>query len=124
LEIYGKGKQLMSVAKCIGWWEQNGLGRQAMEGLTIEFSEGSIRGGGVDVVGQFTISGAMELGGGVRIVKQYTGRHHVVYIGNYDGEGTLSGTWLIDRLAGLWSIKLLHASSGDIEFEEVSPWKD
>ncbi len=95
-----------------------------MEDLTIEFFNGAIRGGGVDVVGQFTISGSMEFGGGVRIVKQYTGRHHVVYIGNYDGEGTLSGTWLIDRLAGSWSIKLLHAISGDVEFEEISPRKN
>ena len=114
----------MSVAKCIGWWEQNGLGRQAMEALTIEFADGTIRGGGVDLVGPFTMSGAMELGGNVRIVKQYTGRHHVVYIGNYDGEGTFSGTWLIDRLAGSWSIKLLQPTSGDIEFEEVVPWKE
>ncbi len=114
----------MSVAKCVGWWEQNGMGRQAMAGLTVEFCEGVIRGSGLDVVGQFTMSGAMELGGSVRIIKQYIGRHHVVYIGNYDGEGTLSGTWLIDRLAGSWSIKLLYDNVGETAFEEVLPRED
>ncbi len=111
----------MSFAKCIGWWEQNGMGRQAMADLVVQFSGGKIFGSGLDVVGQFTMAGAMEPGGSVRIVKQYTGRHHVVYIGNYDGEGTLFGTWLIDRLSGSWSIKLVQASDNDIEFEEVQP---
>ena len=81
-----------------------------MEDLVIEFSSGRMRGSGRDMVGDFQMYGTMEPGGRVRIVKQYTGRHQVIYIGNYDGEGTLFGTWLIETLAGSWSIKLLRAA--------------
>jgi hypothetical protein len=81
-----------------------------MEDLVIEFSSGQLRGSGRDVVGEFRMYGAMEPGGRVRIVKQYIGRHQVVYVGNYDGEGTLFGTWLIEMQAGSWSIKLLRAA--------------
>ena len=101
----------MSAANCIGWWEQNGLGRQPMEDLVIEFSSGLIRGSGRDVVGDFQMYGTMENNGRVKIVKQYTGRHQVVYLGNYDGEGTMFGTWLIEMLNGSWSIKLLRAAA-------------
>ena len=101
----------MSAANCIGWWEQNGLGRQPMEDLVIEFSSGLIRGSGRDLVGDFQMYGTMEANGRVKIVKQYTGRHQVVYLGNYDGEGTMFGTWLIEMLNGSWSIKLLHAAA-------------
>ena len=81
-----------------------------MEDLVIEFSAGLIRGSGRDVVGDFQMYGTMEPNGRVKIVKQYTGRHQVVYIGNYDGEGTMFGTWLIEMLQGSWSIKLLRAA--------------
>ncbi len=73
-------------------------------------------------MGSFTLSGFMEQNGRVRIKKQYTGQHHVMYIGDYDGEGTLFGTWLIDSLAGKWSIKLLHdVERRENEFEEIQP---
>jgi hypothetical protein len=81
-----------------------------MEDLVIEFSSGLIRGSGRDIVGAFQMNGTMEKNGRVRIVKQYIGRHQVVYIGEYDGEGTLFGTWLIEILSGSWSIKLQLAA--------------
>ncbi|MDX1929598.1 MAG: hypothetical protein SFV81_23930 [Pirellulaceae bacterium] len=99
----------MNAANCIGWWEQNGLGRQPMEDLVIEFSTGLIRGSGRDVVGEFEMYGTMDQDGRVKIVKQYVGRHQVVYVGSYDGEGTMFGSWLIEMLTGSWSIKLLRA---------------
>jgi hypothetical protein len=80
-----------------------------MEDLVIEFSAGLIRGSGRDVVGEFEMYGTMENDGRVKIVKQYVGRHQVVYSGSYDGEGTMFGTWLIEMLTGSWSIKLLRA---------------
>jgi hypothetical protein len=93
-----------------------------MGDLSIDFLGGRIRGRGRDIIGDFSMSGTMESDGCVRIVKQYTEQHHVVYIGNYDGEGTLFGTWLIDLVAGAWSIKLLKDRSGQVvEFEEVLP---
>jgi hypothetical protein len=101
----------VNAAKCIGWWEQKGLGRQPMEDLVIEFSTGLIRGSGRDVVGDFEMYGTMENDGRVKIVKQYVGRHQVVYSGSYDGEGTMFGTWLIEMLTGSWSIKLLRAAA-------------
>ena len=76
----------------------------------MEFSAGLIRGSGRDVVGDFQMYGTMEPDGRVRLVKHYTGRHQVVYIGSYDGEGTMFGSWLIEMLTGSWSIKLLRAA--------------
>lgn len=111
----------MNAANCVGWWEQNGMGRQSMSDLQIQFSEGHFQGKGLDIVGRFTLAGTFEAGGNVKIVKQYVGRHHVVYIGTYDGEGTLFGTWVIDRLSGAWSIKLLKADDSEIEFDEIPP---
>ena len=92
-----------------------------MKNLVIEFSSGLIRGSGRDVVGDFNMSGTMESDGRVRIVKQYVGRHQVVYVGVYDGEGTLFGTWIIETLTGSWSIKLLRGTSDMDRFEEIVP---
>jgi hypothetical protein len=33
--------------------------------------------------------------GEIRFVKQYLGRHQVIYTGTYDGEGSIHGTWVI-----------------------------
>ena len=100
------------------------MGRQPMSDLKVQVHDGLIHGSGLDVVGQFTMAGQMAQGGVVRIVKQYVGRHQVVYIGNYDGEGTLFGTWMIDRLAGAWSIKLLRTPDGETEFDDIQPLGD
>lgn len=87
------------------------MGRQPMNDLLIEFSSGLLRGSGRDIVGDFQLYGTMEPDGRVKIVKKYTGRHQVVYVGNYDGEGTMFGNWLLEHSTGAWSIKLLRAAA-------------
>lgn len=109
----------MARVKCIGWWEQNGLGRQNMDGMWIEFSGRNLFGGGQDIVGAFTLTGTMQAEGAVRIIKQYHDKHTVVYLGQYDGEGLFFGAWAIDRSTGNWSIKLQHSSSESEEFADI-----
>ncbi len=92
-----------------------------MEDLVVEFSAGQIRGSGRDVVGDFQLQGTMEPGGQVRIIKRYLGKHQVLYVGSYDGEGTLFGTWYIEWAGGAWSIKLLRGTENTDRFEEIAP---
>ena len=98
----------MSRCECIGWWQQEGYGRQPMHQLRIRFQHSQIEGSGIDLIAPFTLTGKMRPDGAVEIVKQYTARHTVLYVGQYDGEGTLYGTWDIDGHQGQWSIKLLR----------------
>jgi hypothetical protein len=83
-----------------GYWDQQGWGRQMMGPLVLRFGEGRIEGEGRDVIGRFTFTGAYDDGGAIRMVKQYLGRHQVLYQGTYDGEGTIFGQWSIPPL---WS---------------------
>lgn len=77
-----------------GFWDQAGWGRQSMRELTLHFANGEIQGLGIDVIGRFTFRGTYNDTGAVALVKQY--RHHAVrYTGNYDGEGTIFGEWMI-----------------------------
>lgn len=94
------------LARCEGWWEQDGYGRQPMEELRIAFDGRNLRGSGVDFVGPFTLEGTVSEAGIVAILKQYLGRHQVVYIGRSDGEGTFTGIWRIGALGGRWTIKI------------------
>ena len=89
------GISAMSSARWIGYWEQQGFGRQAMSDLQLEFAGGRISGSGWDIVGPFKFSGECGPGGAVAMVKQYLGQHAVLYEGWYDGEGTISGQWII-----------------------------
>lgn len=113
----------MSRYECIGWWQQARYGRQPMHQLQIHFHQSRIEGSGIDLIAPFTLSGNLRSDGAVEIVKQYAARHTVLYVGQYDGEGTLYGTWDIDGHQGQWSIKLVrpagHIASGEQEFEEV-----
>ena len=111
----------LSKANCIGWWEQNGLGRQPMRDLVVDFTHGVLSGEGTDIVGDFTLQGKLENEGQVRIVKQYIGRHQVIYIGQYDGEGTFFGTWLIGAIGGKWSIKIVVNRKASEDIEEILP---
>ncbi len=83
-----------------GYWEQAEWGRQAMRDLVLRFDGGEINGEGEDVIGRFTFRGRYGADGTVTLVKQYAGRHAVVYRGQYDGEGTIFGRWSI---GALWS---------------------
>jgi hypothetical protein len=77
-----------------GFWDQAGLGRQAMRELLLQFSSGQIEGHGLDTVGPFTFHGTYDGIRNVTLLKKY--RHHEVdYQGSYDGEGTIFGEWSI-----------------------------
>jgi hypothetical protein len=70
-----------------------------MNNLVLHFGGGTVRGEGRDVIGVFTFAGTYDSCGRVRMVKQYVGKHQVLYEGTYDGEGTIYGEWSI---ASLW----------------------
>ena len=77
-----------------GFWVQQMWGRQAMTPFSLHFANGQVTGEGKDMVGRFTFSGTYdENTGAVRMVKQYIGKHQVLYIGQPDGEGSIQGTW-------------------------------
>src|SRR6184192_4218881 len=78
-----------------GYWEQALFGRQSMQELILRFADGVVTGEGKDVIGRFTFRGTYDQAGTVRMVKQYVGKHQVLYEGNWDGEGTLFGRWSI-----------------------------
>jgi hypothetical protein len=79
-----------------GFWVQERLGRQPMTPFLLHFAEGRITGEGRDVVGRFAVRGEYdEATGAVRLVKQYLGKHRVLYVGHPDGEGSIQGTWSI-----------------------------
>ena len=79
-----------------GFWVQEHWGRQPMREFELRFRDGDISGGGRDVVGAFSFSGAYDTRTGrVLMVKQYHGKHRVAYDGTPDGEGSILGTWTI-----------------------------
>lgn len=79
-----------------GFWEDAAYGRQPMSAFRLNFDGSAVTGHGIDVIGGFTITGDFEPGTGrVRFVKQYLGKHQVVYDGRPDGEGSILGTWTI-----------------------------
>ncbi len=81
-----------------GFWEAPGWGRQWMEPLELHFANGQIHGGGADCVGRFTVVGSYTHDGVVRLLKQYIGKHSVLYEGRVEGEGAVVGQWFIERL--------------------------
>src|SRR5262249_35068467 len=82
------------------YWEQLGWGRQVMHDLVLRFAGGAVEGEGRDCIGRFVFRGKYDRRGVIRMVKQYLGRHQVLYEGTYDGEGTIFGRWSI---GDLWS---------------------
>lgn len=82
-----------------GFWVQDRWGRQAMTPFFLRFADGHVTGEGKDVVGRFTFAGEYdESTGQVHLIKQYIGRHRVLYVGSPDGEGSIQGTWHIGEL--------------------------
>ncbi len=79
-----------------------------MHQLQIAFQQTHITGSGVDMIAPFMLTGSLRTGGTVEFVKQYTDRHTVLYVGQYDGEGTFYGTWDIEGHRGQWSIKVIE----------------
>lgn len=105
--------------KCSGWWEQQGYGRQSMDGLELSFDNGGVRGIGTDLIGDFVFSGAIE-GESIHLRKQYIGKHHIEYNGTYDGEGVYYGRWdYAGYLGGKWLIRVGISRSLHNEAEEA-----
>lgn len=101
--------------ECSGWWQQRGYGRQEMSALKLDFQGPTIWGEGSDIIAKFTLSGKVRPDGSVEILKQYKNRHSVLYVGTYDGEGTLCGRWDISGYQGEWSIRLSRHSTAPHE---------
>ena len=90
----------MSQCECIGWWQQEGYGRQPMRNLSISFEGSKVAGSGIDIIAPFTFTGSFRNDGAVEIIKKYAGRHNVLYVGQYDGEGTFNGNCDIEGYRG------------------------
>jgi len=105
-----------------GFWVQGRFGRQPMEAFALRFAGGLITGEGLDMVGPFTFRGAYdEATGAVRMVKQYLGRHAVLYVGQPDGEGSILGTWHIGHLdTGSFLLRpVLPKPAADAPIQEI-----
>lgn len=105
-----------------GFWVQKEFGRQAMTPFFLHFANGNVTGEGRDVVGPFTFSGIYdEATGTIRLVKQYRGRHRVLYVGQPDGEGSIQGTWRIDdQYTGPFLLRpMLAKPTGDEPIQEI-----
>jgi hypothetical protein len=88
-----------------GFWEQEFWGRRWMDPLLLRFSNGGVDGEGQDCIGRFTFAGSYAEDGSVRLVKQYIGRHSVLYQGSVDGEGAIVGRWSIaSRFTGPFAL--------------------
>ena len=87
-------------------------GRQPMEELQVVIEGRELRGSGVDIFGPFSLRGIIGETGVVAIQKRYVGRHLVEYVGEFDGEGSMSGTWRIDDWeGGRWMIAITRGES-------------
>jgi hypothetical protein len=105
-----------------GYWQQRGLGKQSMHDLVLQFGDGAIEGSGVDCVGRFTFQGTCDDHGTVVMIKQYLGRHQVLYEGQFDGEGTIFGRWSILSLdSGEFVLTVAREHSAAAEIEEIVP---
>ncbi len=105
-----------------GFWVQSTYGRQAMTPFYLHFANGQVTGEGKDMVGRFIFSGTYdEATGAVRMVKQYIGKHRVVYVGQPDGEGSIQGTWNIGEYEkGPFLLRPAIAKpSGDEPIQEI-----
>jgi hypothetical protein len=108
-----------------GFWEQAGWGRQRMTAFELHFADGRVTGRGTDVVGPFTIRGEYETASGkVAWVKQYVGKHRVLYSGTPDGEGSILGTWSLEvagiKNTGPFLLKPEHGTpAGDEPIREI-----
>lgn len=88
-----------------GHWDQDGLGRQEMHDLQLEFDGKHLSGCGRDCVGEFTLDGEVSAEAEVHIIKSYLDRHSVVYHGRHDGEGLIHGVWALSGDNGTWAIR-------------------
>jgi hypothetical protein len=105
-----------------GFWVQSHYGRQPMTEFVLRFGDGAISGEGRDVIGPFTFHGSYDpRTGAVEMVKQYLGRHRVLYVGQPDGEGSILGTWRIGHhQSGSFLLRpVLSKPSGEEPIQEI-----
>ena len=68
-----------------------------MTAFSLRFQGDVIEGEGKDIVGPFVFHGRCDSRTGrLKLVKQYFGKHRVIYQGEPDGEGCIFGTWQIE----------------------------
>jgi len=104
----------MASLQCVGWWEQDGYGRQPMDDLRLSISDGSLRGTGSDIVGDFQLNGFLKEGR-IYLLKRYIGAHRIEYNGESIGEGTYGGLWSCDSLTGgKWLIAVTKSAATSI----------
>lgn len=110
-----------------GIWQQEGWGRQPMWAFQLKFQKGSIKGSGSDVIGSFAIFGEWDSKtGSMRFAKKYTNAHTVIYNGKPDGEGGITGTWIIQndwgKNEGSFSLKpILPPATGREKIRVIRP---
>lgn len=88
-----------------GYYKQ--LGRKYPQEMTLEFSDGLIRGDGRDVLGTFTIAGEYRAdAGAVRLgwIKTYDGAHSVQYLGTLGADG-ITGHWKLTLGSGEFGLQ-------------------
>ena len=78
-----------------GYWVQPLYGRQPMQDFHLRFRDGNIDGHGTDVIGRFVFHGDYDpRTGRVRMVKQYLGKHAVLYDGTGRCDPSCRRIWI------------------------------
>jgi hypothetical protein len=91
-----------------------------MHDVVLQFAEGIISGEGNDCIGPFRFQGTCDSQGAVVMIKQYLGKHQVLYQGQYDGEGTMFGRWSIGPFdSGEFLLSLVADRAASAEVAEI-----
>ena len=79
-----------------GFWEQEDWGRQPMEAFELHFRGGAATGRGRTWSGRSpSAANTTTRPARFALVKQYLGKHQVLYVGRPDGEGCILGKWTV-----------------------------
>jgi hypothetical protein len=90
-----------------GWWQIGNGDRAPITDVQLFFYEGRFSGSGIDQTGCFALHGKWLDGVNLSIRKHYGAIPGANLIGEYDGEGTMFGTWTSDDgQTGSWSIRM------------------
>ena len=87
-----------------GFYLENIQPRRGWMHLYMSFADGKIKGEGTDYVGPWVLQGEYDLdSGNCSWIKQYLGKHQVVYSGKI-GENGIMGHWEISFITGEFHI--------------------
>ncbi|MDB4766162.1 hypothetical protein OAG71_00595 [bacterium] len=90
-----------------GWWQCAIGDRKTITNIQLFFYNGRFSGSGVDADGIFALKGTWLEGGQLNIRKHYGILPGADMVGEYDGEGTMFGTWISDDGgSGSWAIAM------------------